>query len=248
MRPSVGLVLVSKADLTKQPSQVAAMFDKVSTHYDRTNSMLSVGNDVLWRAATTRAVAPVAGERILDLAAGTGTSSASLARSGATVVAADFSQGMIDVGRTRHVGNRRIGFVRADGTDLPFGNDSFDAVTISFGLRNIVDPRKAIAELYRVTKPGGRIVICEFSTPPDALIGKAYDAYLTRVMPAVARIVSSNSEAYSYLAESIEAWPNQDTVSGWLRDAGFVDVAYRNLTAGIVALHRGRKPARSSNS
>ncbi|WP_227497020.1 class I SAM-dependent methyltransferase [Planctomonas psychrotolerans] len=237
---------MSTADLTKQPAEVAAMFDQVSTHYDRTNSVLSAGNDILWRMATTRAIAPADGERILDLAAGTGTSSAALTRTGASVVAADFSAGMIEVGRRRHAHSRAIEFVQADGTALPFDDGTFDATTISFGLRNIVDPQRALAEMYRVTKPGGRIVICEFSTPPQAVVARAYDAYLTRIMPTLVRIVSSNPVAYDYLAESIEAWPDQRTLMGWVRDAGYVDVAYRNLTAGIVALHRGRKPFRTT--
>ena len=237
---------MSRADLSKQPSQVAAMFNKVSTHYDRTNSALSVGNDALWRVATTRAVAPRAGELILDLAAGTGTSSASLAGTGARVVAADFSEGMIAVGRSRHGDNPLIEFVQADAMNLPFESETFDAVTISFGLRNIVDPKKALAEMHRVTKPGGRVVICEFSTPPFAPVRAGYGAYLKRVMPLLVRVVSSNPDAYGYLAESIEAWPDQKTLCGWMRDAGFTDVAYRNLTAGVVAVHRGRKPAANS--
>jgi demethylmenaquinone methyltransferase/2-methoxy-6-polyprenyl-1,4-benzoquinol methylase len=234
---------VSKADLNKQPDQVAAMFDEVSTHYDRTNNVLSVGNAALWRVATTKAVDPRAGERILDVAAGTGTSSASLAKNGARVVAADFSAGMIEVGRERQAGNPFIEFVQADATQLPFGDDEFDAVTISFGLRNIVDPKKALAEFYRVTKPGGRVVICEFSRPPIALIRAGYSAYLRYGMPVLARLASSNPAAYEYLMDSIEAWPSQPVLAGWLREAGYENVAYRNLTAGIVALHRGRKPA-----
>ncbi|MGH1524245.1 demethylmenaquinone methyltransferase [Leifsonia sp. L25] len=233
---------MSKADLRKQPSQVAAMFDEVSTHYDRTNTVLSMGNATLWRVATTRAVGPRAGETILDVAAGTGTSSASLARNGASVVAADFSEGMIEVGRRRQVGNPFITFVQADATKLPFDDDTFDAVTISFGLRNIVDPRAALAEFYRVTKPGGRVVVCEFSQPPLAAIRAGYGAYLRYGMPVLARVASSNPAAYEYLMESIEAWPNQPALASWLRQAGFERVAWRNLTAGIVALHRGWKP------
>ncbi|MEF2975622.1 class I SAM-dependent methyltransferase [Subtercola sp. YIM 133946] len=233
---------MSKADLSKQPAQVSAMFDDVSTHYDRTNNVLSVGNAFLWRVATTKAVAPLPGERILDLAAGTGTSSASLAATGAQVVAADFSPGMIEVGRRQQAGNPNIEFLVADGMNLPFADDEFDAVTISFGLRNIVEPKVALGELYRVTKPGGRIVICEFSTPPLTPIRLGYSAYLQRVMPALAKVASSNPAAYTYLADSIRDWPNQATLAGWLRAAGFTDVGYRNLTAGIVALHRGTKP------
>ncbi len=216
------------------------MFDQVAAGYDRTNSLLSFGNDILWRMATVRAVAPKTGELILDLAAGTGTSSAALARSGATVTAADFSPGMIEVGRRKHPS---IDFVEADATSLPFEDDRFDAVTISFGLRNVSDPKAALAEMCRVLKPGGRIVVCEFSTPPRAVFRAGYAAYLRFVMPKVVRLASSNAVAYDYLNESIEAWPDQETVSKWLRGAGFSRVAYRNLTVGVVALHRGRKPS-----
>ena len=234
---------MSKADLSKQPAQVAAMFDEVSTHYDRTNTVLSMGNAALWRVATTRAVGPRAGESILDVAAGTGTSSASLARNGARVVAADFSEGMIEVGRRRQADNPFISFVQADAADLPFEDDTFDAVTISFGLRNIVDPRRALAEFLRVTKPGGRLVVCEFSRPPLAPVRAGYDAYLRYGMPLLARVASSNPAAYEYLMESIQAWPSQPALAEWLRDTGFERVAWRNLTAGIVALHRAWKPA-----
>ncbi|TFC71417.1 bifunctional demethylmenaquinone methyltransferase/2-methoxy-6-polyprenyl-1,4-benzoquinol methylase UbiE [Cryobacterium sp. TMS1-20-1] len=232
---------MNRADLNKRPAQVAAMFDEVAAHYDRTNALLSVGNASLWRLATTKAVNPQAGERILDIAAGTGTSSAALAHSGAHVVAADFSAGMIEVGKTRHAHNPNIEFVQADATALPFKDNEFDAVTISFGLRNVVEPKKALAEFYRVTKPGGRVVICEFSTPPLTLVRQSYFAYLNHVMPRVVRLASSNAEAYDYLGESIAAWPTQPVLSGWLRSAGYSSVAYRNLTLGIVALHRGTK-------
>jgi len=233
---------VNRADLSKQPEQVSAMFDDVSTKYDRMNAVLSVGNDALWRVATTRAVGPAAGERILDLAAGTGTSSASLARDGAQVVAADFSPGMIAVGRAKYTDRSDIQFVEADATDLPFADAEFDATTISFGLRNVVRPKEALAEMLRVTKPGGRIVICEFSTPTLAPMRAAYNLYLDRVMPLVAGVASSNAEAYTYLNDSIRAWPTQPELASWLREAGYEQVAYRNLTGGIVALHRGLKP------
>ncbi|WP_338031658.1 class I SAM-dependent methyltransferase [Diaminobutyricibacter tongyongensis] len=233
---------MSKADLNKKPEQVAAMFDEVSIHYDRTNTILSVGNAALWRYATTRAVDPKPGERVLDVAAGTGTSSASLSRTGARVIAADFSAGMIEVGRQRQAGNPFIEFVQADATALPFGDAEFDAVTISFGLRNIVDPRAALAEFRRVTKPGGRLVICEFSRPPAAVVRTGYFAYLRYGMPVLVRLASSNPVAYEYLMDSIAEWPSQPVLSEWMRDAGFERVAYRNLTAGIVALHRGFVP------
>lgn len=216
------------------------MFDQVASGYDRTNALLSFGNDILWRMATVRAVAPKTGEDILDLAAGTGTSSAALARSGASVTAADFSPGMIEVGRRRHPS---LEFVEADATALPFDDDRFDAVTISFGLRNVEDPKVALAEMFRVLKPGGRIVVCEFSTPPRAVFRAAYASYLRFVMPRVVRLTSSSADAYDYLNDSIEAWPDQQTVSKWLRGAGFSRVAHRDLTFGVVALHRGRKPS-----
>lgn len=217
------------------------MFDEVAQHYDRTNDVLSMGNSYIWRYATTRAVAPVAGERILDIAAGTGTSSASLAKSGAEIVAADFSPGMIEVGRRKHPG---ITFVEADAMNLPFADGEFDAVTVSFGLRNVEQPKIALAEMYRVLKPGGRLVICEFSTPPRAILRAGYAAYLRYLMPSIVGAASSNPEAYTYLADSIRQWPDQPSLSQWIRGAGFTRVAYRNLTGGVVALHRGHKPAR----
>lgn len=221
------------------------MFDEVARKYDRTNAVLSAGNSWLWRLQTVKAIAPIKGERILDIAAGTGTSSAAIARSGAEVVALDFSRGMIEVGRKRHPD---IEFIEADASAMPFSANSFDAVTISFGLRNFENPRKALKEMYRVLKPGGRIVVCEFSTPPRALLRAGYGAYLKHVMPPLVGLASSNPDAYTYLAESIHDWPDQSTLSQWLRGAGFTRVAYRNLTAGVVALHRGHKPERAPRS
>ncbi|MGE3194126.1 MAG: bifunctional demethylmenaquinone methyltransferase/2-methoxy-6-polyprenyl-1,4-benzoquinol methylase UbiE [Microbacteriaceae bacterium] len=230
---------MSRAEMDKQPDEVSGMFDGVARHYDRTNAIMSVGNAALWRAATVRAVNPQPGERILDVAAGTGTSSAALAHRGATVVALDFSPGMIAEGRRR---NPRIEFVEGDAERLPFGDDEFDAVTISFGLRNVAHPKAALAEMYRVLKPGGRLVVCEFSKPPRAVFRAGYAAYMRFVMPVVATVASSNRDAYGYLRESIEQWPDQGTLSQWIRGVGFTRVAYRNLTAGVVALHRGHKP------
>lgn len=232
----------NRADLGKDPSRVSGMFDEVAAGYDRTNTVLSLGNDKLWRIATTRAIDPRPGQRILDLAAGTGASSVSLARGGADVVAADFSRGMIAEGRRRHGGIPNLSFEQADATALPFDDDEFDAVTISFGLRNVIEPKVALAEMLRVTAPGGRVVICEFSHPPSRAFAALYGFYNNRVLPVVARAFSSNAVAYDYLNESIRDWPDQRTLAGWMREAGWSDVAHRNLSGGIVALHRGTKP------
>lgn len=227
------------ADLGKDPEQVAGMFDATAKRYDLMNTLLSGGNAQLWRLQTTRAIAPKPGERILDVAAGTGASAAPLAKAGALVTAMDFSRGMIEEGRKRHP---ELEFVFGDAEDIPFDADTFDAVTISFGFRNVQNPRHALTEFLRVLKPGGRLVICELSKPPVQVVRKGHDAYMRVVLPAVARAISSNAEAYGYLAESIREWPDQQTLSQWLRGAGFTRVAHRNLSMGVVALHRGRKP------
>jgi demethylmenaquinone methyltransferase/2-methoxy-6-polyprenyl-1,4-benzoquinol methylase len=211
------------------------MFDEVAKGYDRTNALLSGGNSVLWRIATVRALKIQPGERVLDVAAGTGTSSKALAKAGATVVALDFSPGMVAEGRKRHPD---LEFIVGDAEALPFPPASFDAVTISFGLRNVSNPQVALGEMYRVLKPGGRIVICEFSHPPAALV----DAYMKYVMPVITSVTSTHKDSYRYLMESIHEWPEQSVLSQWLRGAGFTRVAYRNLTGGIVALHRARTP------
>lgn len=240
--------MVTRPDTaTKLATDVSTMFDEVSPRYDLINDVLTVGNDRLWRIATTKAIAPRKGMRVLDLAAGTGTSSAAIAKHGAHVVAADFSEGMLAEGRKRHVGNELIEFVFADATALPFEDDSFDAATISYGLRNVHEPRKALAEMLRVVKPGGRVVIAEFSTPPSQLVRVPYGLYGRHVLPRVAGFINGEAaEAYRYLNESIEDWPTQEKLASWLREAGFERVAYRNLTFGIVALHRGFVPRKKA--
>jgi len=230
---------VTSADLGKDPIKVAAMFDDVAPGYDRTNAILSMGNSALWRLATVRALGIIPGDRILDIAAGTGTSSSAIARAGARVTALDFSAGMVAVGRRRHPD---IEFVEGDATALPFDDGSFDAVTVSFGLRNVHDPHKALTEMRRVLVPGGRLIICEFTTPPNQLVRRAYDFYLTSVMPRIAKMSSTNPAAYTYLKDSIHDWPSQGLLASWIRDAGFTAVGYRNLTGGVVALHRGTAP------
>lgn len=176
------------------------------------------------------------GEKVLDLAAGTAVSTVELARSGAWCVAADFSVGMLTAGAGRAVPK-----VAGDATRLPFGDAVFDAVTISFGLRNVVDHTAGLREMARVTRPGGRLVVCEFSTPTVPVFATAYKEYLMRALPAMARAVSSNPEAYVYLAESIRAWPDQAELAEQIGAAGWSDVTWRNLTGGIVALHAARR-------
>lgn len=226
-----------RAGLDKDPRDVAAMFDGVARRYDLTNTVLSFGQDHGWRRRTCEAVAPRPGERVLDLAAGTAVSTVELAGT-AWAVAADFSLGMLRAGR-----HRPVPLVGADALSLPFADGSFDAVTISFGLRNTADPGAALAELARVTRPGGRLVVCEFSTPTWSPFRTVYLEYLMRALPALARRVSSNPDAYVYLAESIRAWPDQPGLGERIRAAGWDEVGWRNLTGGIVAVHRAVKPA-----
>jgi demethylmenaquinone methyltransferase/2-methoxy-6-polyprenyl-1,4-benzoquinol methylase len=227
---------VARADLDKQPIDVRRMFDAVARRYDLTNTVLSFGQDRWWRRCTRMAVAAKAGERVLDLAAGTAVSTIEFTRAGAWSVAADFSLEMLRAGRYR-----RVPLVGADALALPFADGVFDAVTISFGLRNVADPDAALAEMARVTRPGGRLVVCEFSTPTWAPFRIVYLEYLMRALPAVARRVSSNPEAYVYLAETIRAWPSQEQLARRVAAAGWTDVAWRNLTGGIVALHHAIK-------
>jgi demethylmenaquinone methyltransferase / 2-methoxy-6-polyprenyl-1,4-benzoquinol methylase len=233
---------MTRATLAKEPHEVARMFDGVARRYDLTNTVLSFAQDRRWRRATRDALGLQPDELVLDVAAGTGVSTAELARSGARAVASDFSLGMLRAGVHR-AGRRDLPFVAADALRLPFADASFDAVTISFGLRNIADVAGALTEFARVTKPGGRLVVAEFSTPVIPGFRQLYLNYLMRALPWVARRVSSNPEAYVYLAESIRSWPGQQQLAWTIAKAGWQEVHYRNLTGGVVALHWAKRPA-----
>ena len=225
-----------RADLDKRPAEVAAMFDRVAKRYDVTNTVLSGGLDASWRRATRQALGARPGQTVLDVAAGTAVSTVELASGGVRAIACDFSQGMLRAGAARPVPK-----VAGDAMALPLADESVDGVVISFGLRNVADPDAALREFRRVTRPGGTLVVCEFSRPTWKPWRTVYTEYLMRALPPVARVVSSNPDAYVYLAESIRAWPDQAALAARIGDAGWGDVAWRNLTGGVVALHRGRK-------
>jgi demethylmenaquinone methyltransferase/2-methoxy-6-polyprenyl-1,4-benzoquinol methylase len=226
---------VTRASLDKQPREVAAMFDAVARRYDVTNDVLSLGMDRRWRRAVVSGVDAKPGEIVLDLAAGTGTSTTPFVVAGATAIPCDFSVGMLQVGKSARP---RLPFVAGDAARLPFADEMFDAVTISFGLRNIVDPALGLRVMLRVTRPGGRLLVCEFSQPTFGPFRTVYNEYLMKALPAVATCVSSSPDSYVYLAESIQAWPDQQALATVIGEAGWREVEFRNLTGGIVALHR----------
>jgi len=228
-----------RATLAKRRADVAGMFDHLATRYDLINDVASLGMDRSWRRSVLEAVAPRPGEFVLDLAAGTGTSSVPFAEAGANVVSVDMSLGMLFEGIKR---NPSLSFVAGDALALPFADEAFDAATVSFGLRNVQDTEAALTELLRVVKPGGRLVICEFSAPTWAPWRRVYTTYLPIVVPGVAKLVSPNPAAYDYLVESIVSWPDQETLARLMLRSGWAAVEHRNLVGGIVALHRGRRP------
>ena len=229
---------MSRANLNKDPDEVAAMFDGVAKRYDLVNDLLSLGRTKAWRKATTAIIAPKPGMQILDLAAGPGSSSEPLYKAGATVFATDFSEGMLAQGRKARP---YLNFSKADALNLPFEDNRFDVVTISYGLRNTVKYEKALAEALRVTKTGGRIVIAEFSHPTNRIFRTIYTKYLMRLLPAIAKKTASNPDAYVYLAESIRAWPDQAALAKSLEGAGWSNVSWKNLTFGVVAVHSASK-------
>jgi demethylmenaquinone methyltransferase/2-methoxy-6-polyprenyl-1,4-benzoquinol methylase len=239
---------MTRADLEKKPAEVAAMFDALAGRYDLMNDILSMGQVRLWRRRVQRILRAGPGDRILDLAAGTGTSSVTFAAAGADVVACDFSLGMLQAGQARQAksdplgtsSRGRVAFAAGDALRLPFKDGAFDAVTISFGLRNVHGTRDALAEMRRVTRPGGRLVVCEFSEITVGPLDMLYRRYLTSVLPAIARRVARNPVAYEYLAESIGDWPAQRELADVISAAGWSSVRWRDLTLGVVAVHVAR--------
>jgi demethylmenaquinone methyltransferase/2-methoxy-6-polyprenyl-1,4-benzoquinol methylase len=229
---------MSRANMDKNPAEVAAMFDGVAKRYDLVNDLLSLGRTKAWRRATTAIIDPKPGMKILDLAAGTGSSSEPLAKAGADVIPADFSEGMLAAGRKARP---HLPFTKADALNLPFEDGRFDLLTISFGLRNTNDTDKALKEALRVVKKGGRLVVAEFSSPSWRPFRTIYINYLMRALPAIARKTSSNPDAYIYLAESIRAWPDQRALAAKIEAAGWSRVTWKNLTGGVVAVHSAYK-------
>ncbi len=241
---------MARADLDKRPGDVAAMFDAIAGRYDLLNDVLSMGQVRLWRRSVARITGARPGEAVLDLAAGTGTSSLTFTATGADCVACDFSLGMLRVGRARLGGAEgsrgvvppgRLSFAAGDALRLPFRDGAFDAVTISFGLRNVADPGQALAEMHRVTRPGGRLVVCEFSTITMAPVDMLYRRYLIHVLPAIARRTARSPDAYEYLAESITDWPAQRDLASMIEAAGWSAVRWRDLSMGAVAVHVARR-------
>jgi len=227
-----------RANLNKDPDDVSKMFDDVAHRYDFLNDLLSLGRTKAWRRVVTAIISPKAGMKILDIAAGTGSSSKPLVDKGADVIALDFSEGMLAAGRKRH---KNIKFQQGDALKLPFEENTFDVTTISFGLRNTSDSTAALKEALRVTKKSGRVVVCEFSHPTNKVFRFIYLKYLMRALPVIAKKISKNPAAYIYLAESIQAWPNQSSLAQVMRQAGWETVSWQDLTFGIVAVHIGYK-------
>ncbi|MGB1557076.1 MAG: bifunctional demethylmenaquinone methyltransferase/2-methoxy-6-polyprenyl-1,4-benzoquinol methylase UbiE [Oceanococcaceae bacterium] len=226
--------------------RVEQVFDSVAGRYDVMNDLMSFGVHRLWKRFAIDLAAVRSGDKVLDLAAGTGDLAlAMLPRLGpkGQMVLADYNGSMLGVGRDRLLdrGHAQARYVQADAEALPFPEDHFDLVTMAFGLRNVRDKDAALASIYRVLKPGGRLLVLEFSKPRSALLGKAYDAYSFSVLPRMGQAVANDADSYRYLAESIRQHPDQNTLKGMFENAGFERVQVYNMTGGIVALHRGYK-------
>ncbi|WP_439886543.1 bifunctional demethylmenaquinone methyltransferase/2-methoxy-6-polyprenyl-1,4-benzoquinol methylase UbiE [Pseudomonas sp. MBLB4123] len=233
---------------SQKAQKVAEVFHSVAAKYDLMNDLLSGGLHRLWKRFTIELSGVRPGNRVLDIAGGTGDLTKQFARlvgPQGEVVLADINESMLKVGRDRLLDRGVAGnvtFVQADAEKLPFPDNHFDCVTIAFGLRNVTHKEDALRSMLRVLKPGGRLLVLEFSKPSSELLSKVYDTYSFRFMPLMGKLITNDAESYRYLAESIRMHPDQDSLKAMMAEAGFERVTYHNMTGGIVALHRGIKP------
>jgi len=231
----------------QKAAMVADVFHSVAGKYDLMNDLMSMGVHRLWKRFAIDCSGVRAGHKVLDIAGGTGDLTAKFSRIvGATgqVVLADINDSMLKVGRDKLIDKGIIGnvdYVQANAEALPFPDNSFDLITIAFGLRNVTDKDKALSSMYRVLKPGGRLLVLEFSKPSSELLSKAYDFYSFHALPKMGQLIAGDADSYQYLAESIRMHPDQETLKNMMENAGFEQTSYHNLTGGIVALHRGFK-------
>jgi demethylmenaquinone methyltransferase/2-methoxy-6-polyprenyl-1,4-benzoquinol methylase len=228
--------------------RVADVFHSVAGKYDLMNDLMSGGVHRLWKRFTIELSAVRPGHKVLDIAGGTGDLAykfSKLVGDAGQVILSDINSSMLNVGRDRLIDlgvNQNVQYVQLDAQHIPFDDNSFDCITISFGLRNVTDKDLALRSILRVLKPGGRLLVLEFSKPKNALLEKVYDQYSFRLLPAIGKLITNDAESYRYLAESIRMHPDQETLKGMMADAGFENVEYHNMTGGIVALHKGIKP------
>lgn len=232
----------------EKQGKVAGVFHSVAARYDVMNDLMSGGIHRLWKRLTIELSAVRPGHRVLDIAGGTGDLAARFSKlvgQQGEVILSDINSSMLEVGRDRLIDrgvSGNIRFVQANAETLPFPDNYFDCITIAFGLRNVTDKDKALRSMLRVLKPGGRLLVLEFSKPANPLLGKAYDAYSFSVLPLMGKVVANDAESYRYLAESIRMHPDQQTLKQMMEEAGFSACEYHNMTGGIVAVHLGRKP------
>ncbi|MCB1856002.1 MAG: bifunctional demethylmenaquinone methyltransferase/2-methoxy-6-polyprenyl-1,4-benzoquinol methylase UbiE [Halieaceae bacterium] len=236
-----------EVDKDAKAGMVADVFHSVASRYDLMNDLMSVGIHRIWKRFTVELSGVRKGNAVLDIAGGTGDLAARFAEivgPAGSVVLADINDSMLQVGRDKLLDHGlldNLEFVQADAQYLPFADDSFDCITIAFGLRNVTDKDRALRSMLRVLKPGGRLLVLEFSKPLNPLLSKAYDAYSFKVLPVMGRLVANDSDSYQYLAESIRVHPDQETLKDMMEDAGFSRCEYHNMTGGVVALHKGVK-------
>ncbi|WP_117315112.1 bifunctional demethylmenaquinone methyltransferase/2-methoxy-6-polyprenyl-1,4-benzoquinol methylase UbiE [Chromatocurvus halotolerans] len=236
-----------EVDKDAKAGMVGDVFDSVATRYDLMNDLMSAGIHRLWKRFTIELSGVRSGNSVLDIAGGTGDLAekfSQLVGDGGRVVLADINASMLRVGRDRLLDTgvqANLEFVQADAQYLPFPDDSFDCITIAFGLRNVTDKDLALRAMLRVLKPGGRLLVLEFSKPTNPLLGKAYDAYSFSILPLMGRLIARDADSYKYLAESIRMHPDQETLRGMMEEAGFSRCEYHNMTGGVVAVHRGIK-------